>query len=77
MADHGKSPGKGEYMETKMPHSPAEDEVQALRAASEDEETRVTVPGSPTSTLTDKLLHIIFSILVTDVDVEKKFSGLK
>lgn len=37
----------------------------------------VTVPGSPTSTLTDKLLHIIFSILVTDVDVKKKFNWLK
>lgn len=40
-ADHGgKALEKGEYMETKMPHSPAEDEVQARRAASEDEGTR-------------------------------------
>lgn len=39
-ADHRKSPGKGDYLETKMPHSPAENEVQALRAASEDEEPR-------------------------------------
>lgn len=58
-----------------MPHSPAEDEVQAHRAASEDEGTRWRYQGSHFSSY--KLLHIIVSILVTDVDVQKKFSGLK
>lgn len=75
-ADHGgKALEKGEYMETKMPHSPAEDEVRAHRAASEDEGTRWQYQGSHSSSY--KLLYTIVAISVTDVDVQKKFSGLK